>query len=161
MNHTIDIFVCPKCKGNLASTRDKIECISCGQNYTKHGPIHSFVNDEFYWGEIPRQVMQKLLSKSKIQGVDLALSKIIKNQYPELYTYILNEKRVTPFITLLDLEDNNKAIDIGSGYGTVSLVLSKYFTKVYAIEPVKERAEFIQLISNERKKTNRKKGKSG
>ena len=154
MNHTIDTIVCPKCKGELVTIENKINCLSCGQSYTKHGPIPSFVNDGLYWGEISKEIMQELLSASKIEGVYFALNKIIRNEYPDLYYYILDEKRVIPFITLLDLKNNCNAIDIGSGYGTVSLFLSKYFTKVYAVEPVKERAEFIQLISNERKRTN-------
>jgi len=153
MDHNVE-FICPNCKGNLVKTGNLLKCIACEATFSNNDGFYSFVDKQLYWGEVPRDVMQKLLLISKERGVEHGLNAIVKNEYSELYNYILNKKRITPFIPLLNLDNNGTVLDIGSGYGTASLVLSEYFKKVYAVEAVKERAEFISLISAERNKNN-------
>lgn len=147
-------FVCPSCKGQLRNIDCNIECLKCGHIYKKNNDIFNFIENNFYWGEIPKTIMEEVLSQAKKSGVVHAVESLIKKDYPELYSYILNGKRITPFIPLLNIDQQGTAVDLGSGYGTAAIVLSRFYGKVYAVEAVKERAEFINLIAFEKKVDN-------
>lgn len=154
MHQIAEILVCPNCKGQISEIEDTVRCQICGSAYEKNNGVYRFNDEEFYWGEIPKKKMQDLLSLLKERGFHYALETVIKSEYPELINSILDERRIIPFIPLLNLNNKEIAVDIGSGYGIASMVLSRFFNKVYSVEAVKERAEFINLISKERNREN-------
>jgi len=134
-------FCCPKCKQLLVNKTGGYICKKCDCFYPLHNGYVNFIGDsEFYAGEVPQHEMQKLIQEIDLLGYDEGLFSFL-NRHPNLRDYITDFKR-TDWLSHCLSKNNLRCLDIGSGLGNISNLLSRNYHEVYSLEAVKERIEF-------------------
>jgi ubiquinone/menaquinone biosynthesis C-methylase UbiE len=98
-------------------------------------------NDHYYWGEIPYDVMTKVLSLSRKQGWKAAVHDVVLKRYPDLQSMILGEDRVD-WLNWIK-QENMLILDVGSGWGQTSFLMTRNKSNyVVSLEQIRERALF-------------------
>lgn len=116
-------------------------CNNCSIHYSTSGGYVDFLgNNDFYAGEATQADMRSLIQDIDSLGYDEALDRLYK-KYPYLANYI-NDIRRGDWICHCIGKNTLCALDIGSGLGNLSEMLSYTFQQVYALEAVRERVEF-------------------
>lgn len=141
---------CSKCKSELI-LENKF-CSTCktpfsySKNYIDLEPSNSF-----YWGEIEKKDMESLIELSKQKGYKKACFDFFKTyKRKSLFTYILSRKDRISFLNFVySKKHKGRALDLGSGFGTIPQALSELFDEVYSIENIKERVEFQSIIKSQ------------
>jgi SAM-dependent methyltransferase len=141
---------CQKCKNELDSQKNR--CNSCNttfafnENYIDYEPANNF-----YWGEIEKTDMESLIKLSKNEGYKKACFKFFKTyKRKSLFTYILSKKDRISFLNFVySKKHSGRALDLGSGFGTIPQGMSELFDEVYSIENIKERVEFQSIIKSQ------------
>ena len=146
-------FLCPKCKQTLVMKSKGYSCHNCECFYPLHDGYVDFIGDvEFYAGEVSQNESQKLINEIDSRGFDEGLSGFLK-KYPDLRNYITDFKR-TDWLSHCLGKNNLRCLDIGSGLGNISHLLSYNYQKVYSLEAVKERIEFQKRRYKNSNRTN-------
>lgn len=146
-------LVCPKCRVNLTFLESKLECPRCGRKYPQKGDIPSFIEDEQYWGEIPQERMNAIIEKAEQEGWKEAVREYIYPHDAKLSDYVTDETR-TDFRFLLPISRESVVLDIGSGWGALSVALARVSGLVVSLESVYERIRFIEIRKNQEKLNN-------
>ena len=134
-------FCCPKCKHALVKQTNGYSCQDCKCLYSiSKGYVDFLGNLEFYAGEVSQSEMQTLIKEIDALGYEEALHRFLK-QNPSLADYITDFRRTDWLCHCLG-KNNLRCLDIGSGLGNISHLLSYNFQEVYSLEAVKERIEF-------------------
>lgn len=141
-------FKCPACSNELSQTESSYYCIICDKEWVNKNNIPNFIGDDFYWGEIPQAEMQEVNRIAIQKGWKASLEMLVMPKYPRIYEYITNASRAD-WRFLLPIDSSAVALDVGSGWGSISFLLSKACSQVYSVECVKERIEFQQIRSSQ------------
>jgi ubiquinone/menaquinone biosynthesis C-methylase UbiE len=138
-------FCCPKCKGIVELKSSSYDCSNCKKSYLIHDRYADFLDGQvsFYLGEVPEVNMRKLLQDIASMGFAEGLRRLYL-KHPYLREYIGSEKRGDWICHCFGSRNNNnrRSLDIGSGLGNLSEMLSHYYDEVYSLEAVPERIEF-------------------
>lgn len=137
-------FVCPYCSLPLTTDEQRLSCTACRQVWPVLEDIPQFVQDFPYWGEMPKESLVRLLDLCKKVSYRDALMQHSDPAVRRAATMLLNLDRAN-WHFLVDLPAESTILDIGAGCGTISQALAKRFYKVFAVEPVKERTQFMKL----------------
>jgi 2-polyprenyl-3-methyl-5-hydroxy-6-metoxy-1,4-benzoquinol methylase len=135
---------CPLCHNQLAAVEESLLCTACEKSWLLEGEIPVFVDGDFYWGEIPQDTMRNVNKAAVSQGWKRAVDLIIRPSYPKIYDYIVNASRID-WRYQLPIESSWVALDVGSGWGSLSFLLAKICKRVYSVECVKERLDFQSI----------------
>ena len=100
--------------------------------------------NKFYWSEFSGAEMGNLVSISKEKGWRFALENIIKPRNHDIYDMFFDDSRAD-WQFLLPLNKRSVVLDAGAGWGALSFSLSKTCGKVYALDAVPEKVEFMQI----------------
>lgn len=146
-------YKCPKCFNDLEFSGDKLYCQKCSKDWSQGNGFPDFIEEEFYWGEIPQKLMQEICDYAKKHDWNNALEKKLLPDYPKIYKYVTESNRADWKI-LLPLNKDSVVLDIGAGWGTISSFLSDYVKEVHALEGIKERVEFINIRKSQEGKGN-------
>ncbi len=138
-------LACPRCQAPLVQKGETYLCTFCGPQGTLRDGIPSFASPDFYWGEIPRDEMQQILEKVRRRGWRRAVHEDLAREYPDRYRYLFSPLRADWFYTGC-VTGRGRALDLGAGWGGLSLLLSRLFDQVVAVEGVWERARFASLL---------------
>lgn len=142
------IIVCPKCSSDLISINEFVACKNCGTKWPLNESVPNFVNNSYYWGEIPVEEMSSIIEAARTRGWKESVKELVNNNYPVLYKYIINENRAD-FIYVTELDEESVVLDLGSGWGAISCQLAKHFNKIFSIESVTERIEFQKIRASQ------------
>jgi SAM-dependent methyltransferase len=137
-------FSCPRCKTSLNPGINFYDCGSCNKSYLVHDRYADFLDRQvnFYLGEVPEANMKRLVQDIDSIGFAEALRRLYAD-YPHLREYIGSERRGDWICHCFNNRSNNRrCLDIGSGLGNLSEMLSHYYDEVYSLEAVRERIEF-------------------
>ncbi|RMF97827.1 MAG: class I SAM-dependent methyltransferase, partial [Candidatus Schekmanbacteria bacterium] len=137
-------YRCIKCSEAVKFLNGRFFCPSCQKDWGSNGRYPDFIDDDFYWGEIPRDYMKEVCEYAKKNGWIEALEKKIRKVNPNIYRYVMSCNRAD-WRVLLNLDENSVVLDLGAGWGTISSILSDFVGKVYALESIKERVDFIDI----------------
>lgn len=137
-------FACPKCGAILPDSDTELECKSCNSSWPIVDEIPRFFNDEYYWGEIPRSLMQQINNESLSGNWQTVVKDLIETTYPDIYKYVIDQGRAD-FSYLAEIDGDKVILDIGSGWGTISCLLAERAKSVLSIEGVRERIEFTKI----------------
>ncbi len=132
-------LVCPECHTPLAP---ELLCPACGDvvgTYVEGMPC--FSSPDRYWGEIPREEMERLNHSAQASGWRSAVEDLIRSE--TLRQYILSPVRAD-FQYLWDLPSDAVVLDLGAGLGAVTCALAGRCEKVVAVEGICSRARFLQ-----------------
>jgi ubiquinone/menaquinone biosynthesis C-methylase UbiE len=144
-------LICPKCKGNFQIKETKLLCNQCHIEGTFDNNIYDFLGDNaYYWSEITSAETEDFLHTAKLEGWRTALSSL-NSTHPELGQYISSEGRADWLFHCVDFSRAGSCLDIGSGWGTITFTLSKFFHEVWSLEAVKPRIEFQKIRQQQEK----------
>ncbi len=134
---------CLKCDTELDVIRERCVCPQCGAEWPVSGGIPRFFQaPTYYWGEIGRNEARELLEAARKDSWVEA----VRARFPEeddMTSNILDLRRAS-WAPMLGLDEQSVVLDIGSGYGAITHLLSRSVGEVYSIEAIPERIEFTQ-----------------
>jgi ubiquinone/menaquinone biosynthesis C-methylase UbiE len=140
------VLVCPSCNGRLTGGDHSLTCCDCRQSWKiSHKGIPSFASRDFYWNQIPREDMTRFLLVAREKGYRHALEATLlpkTNDY--VFRYALDESR-SDFKFLLPLSSESRVLDIGCGWGAVTVGLARRVGEVWGVDSTLETLEFVKL----------------
>jgi len=126
-------------------------------NYTNVKQIdditYSFLNDDgIKLFDVTNDEFLKFKEKLKSQNWMEVAFDMYHEAYPWLYKIITDSNR-SDFLFLLDIKKDDLALDLGAGWGQVSIPLSR-FCDVVALEGNLEKIQIIKEIANQENRNN-------
>ncbi|MEI6155444.1 MAG: class I SAM-dependent methyltransferase, partial [Deltaproteobacteria bacterium] len=107
--------------------------------------IYSFASSGFYWNQIPLDEMRELLASARKSGWENGLRKHLKTQVDDyLFNYAVDERRADWF-PLCSLNRESTIVDVGAGWGAVSMGLARLGHHLLSIDSNIETLEFITI----------------
>lgn len=146
-------LACPRCAGKLCEAESRLTCASCGESWPIIDGVPRFTADSYYWGEIPLEVMRAINQRTRTEGWQKPVEELLYKDYPDIYDYVTNSRRAD-FCYYLPLNSDRVALDIGSGWGTISCLLAAHYGVVLSVESVSERIEFIRMRAEQERLAN-------
>ena len=135
------LLKCLKCGAPLQVIQERCVCPQCQSEWPIAGGIPRFFQaPDYYWGEVGRHEAQDLLAAAR-EG---SWVHAIRARFPEghgMAIGLLDLQRAS-WATMLGLDAQSVALDVGSGYGAITHSLSRLVREVYSIEAIPERIEF-------------------
>jgi len=141
-------LACPDCKTLLARSASVATCSDCGRTFPSESGVACFNRDKALHGEFTREEMSELLEFVREQGWKSAVENYIRPRRPDVVQLLRDERR-SNFRSLLGLNGSERVLDIGCGFGGISLQLSKRVAQVVAIDNTYERVSFLDLVAAE------------
>jgi len=148
LNSTAFTLVCPDCGTELLQRPEGFSCPACGRAWPTREGVAGFADGDRYWGEDPRPELRGMLEDIGRKGWDEAVHRELAGRDRDAYRRIFDPRRADWFY-LCDVARRRVALDLGAGWGGVSLRLAKLFDHVIAVEPVWERARFAAALFRE------------
>ncbi len=145
--HEQKIFSCPECHLNLTLKGKEYLCSSCQRVYPIVDNIPIFSEIDNYYGEIKKTSMSVLLEDSKTIGYAKALEKYIND--PFVYKYVIDETRAK-WIEIIPHDENSRFLDVGCGWGTNTIPISKEVKEVVALDATYERVKFVEIRAHQK-----------
>lgn len=137
-------LVCPECKTALATAGDRLACPGCAARYPLREGIPSFARRDFYWNEIPRPDMERVLHAAQTDGWQTALFDVLNPAGSEVHATVGDERRAD-WRHLLPLSGESRALDLGCGWGAAALALAETCGQVVAMDATWERIHFLDI----------------
>jgi SAM-dependent methyltransferase len=137
---------CPACHMPLQAAGDEFRCATHGV-LARRSPdgIFEFDRGEHYWGEVDRETMQRIDAAARRTSWREAIALHLAPQHPDLVEYVQHPAR-GDWNLLLPLDrERTVAVDVGAGWGANSFALLPHVRRVYAVEKIGERIEFLAL----------------
>lgn len=135
-------LVCPQCFHPLVR-EEILSCTGCRRSWSDVGGIPCFSAGGDYRGEVPKGEMIQTNELARKVGWRKAIDEKVKALYPQVYDAILDEAQAD-FRFILPLQPQSKVLEIGAGFGAISFALQPHCGWVTAVDPIAERARFIE-----------------
>lgn len=142
-----ELFCCYECGENLQIFDDCWKCLSCKEVWTVDEDGVVLMNENDYFFGADQKSINRLLDEIRTMNLEQLLDSVdqLEKKYSDFeYDYCLNPRRAD--WTLLGDFHNKVILDVGCGYGTISMQLSKRAKKVIAIDGTLERIKFLSII---------------
>ena len=136
-------YHCPACKQLIELNDDVYVCAACASSWQVRNNVPVFTKDEYYYGEVPRPDMQRILDDAEHLSWNELQQHIFADR-PWFNRYVFDESRAD-WRFLLPITTNSRILDLGCGWGTIAIPLSRMSKEVHAIDPVYERARFVDI----------------
>ena len=143
-------FVCPKCKGSLKCDGRALGCTVCERSYPLHDELPCFSRTDHDFGEFTRTEMDRLLAYMVASGWRTAIDRYVTPKRSFVRDLILDERR-SNFTSLFELTGAEKVLDLGCGFGGISLQLSRVVEEVVSIDASYHRAAFLNIARRQEK----------
>lgn len=148
------MYFCHKCDRYLEETSHFYHCRDCGIRYQVTNGIINFSSEDNYWNQISRSQMSKIISYAKDNGTERALFDLFKQWTSEYhYNYSSNFSRAD-WHFIMDSNSESVVLDIGPGWGAVTIPLAMNYNRVIAADVNRYTLEFLGLRKNEFKLNN-------
>jgi len=144
-NSLDNVLACPFCKGRIERSGLSYDCPTCGKSYLEDDGILSLASKSTTLGEFSNEVMRKFLRAAEELGWRKALETHIKPRNPAVLDLILDKRR-SSFLQLLKPGGGDVAVDIGCGYGGISIQLAQHYRHVFSLDSGLERLGFLNII---------------
>lgn len=137
------LLACPQCNAALHQAGSELRCAECAMSWPILNDIPTFIDSFPYWGEIPQQEMAAVNAAARNGNWKQAVLDSTERSVQTASEMILNVDRAN-WHYFLEGASGGRVLDLGAGMGTNSHALSSHFDEVVAVEPVRERVEFMQ-----------------
>ena len=137
-------LVCPTCKIKLTTMPEWLLCPDCNQRFPLRQNIPSFAKSDFYWNEISRSDMQKVVEAAQFQGWQTAVYDVLNPTGSEVHATVGDERRAD-WKYLLPLSGHSRVLDLGCGWGAAAIALSEICGQVVAMDATWERVQFLDI----------------
>jgi ubiquinone/menaquinone biosynthesis C-methylase UbiE len=139
------VIRCPDCAVRLDLSAPQTICPQCANRYSlRHGILDLLPGSDFYWGEVGREKMLEINRMAASMGWFTAIQDQLQDR-PNLVTYICSPARLGWLFHCYDQDANKVCLDLGSGWGTLTFGLSRFYRTVYSVDGVLERLRFQSL----------------
>ncbi len=142
----MSLYHCPECLAELVSASADLRCPACAAHYPVVDGLPLLCRQsDFYYGEVSRDVMDRLLARAREADWHRALLEHADAvDGMDFYDYASSDTR-SGFKFLLDRFENGTVLDYGCGPGTITTSLARNFAHVFATDLTYERAQFTRL----------------
>ena len=137
------LFQCPTCAGPLTKEEGGYACATCDKTWPVKEGIPRFLDRPIYWGELDESEMDQLVENAENHGWRNAVE-YIREKSPVLHQYIADGGRAR-WRLALDTDENTRVLDLGSGYGSLSVPMAKATGQVVSVDSVPQRAKFLKI----------------
>ncbi len=135
------MFNCVKCRHPIKVIEEQNNCVKCGQDLRKEGEIYLHSKSNHYYSDLDEDTMKFLVENSRKNGWRKTINEFFENK-PFLLRIIADETRAD-WHYLMPLDKNSMALDIGAGWGTITLPLARNIGHVVALDGTLDRLEFL------------------
>jgi SAM-dependent methyltransferase len=136
-------FRCPRCQHDLRPTDHSVDCLGCNSSWPIADGIPRF-DAAAHFGEAAPEKMTALTQSAAAGHWEEATRRHFGADAESLYRYIVDLNRAS-WISLLPIPASATVLDIGAGLGAITHALALTYRHVIAVEPVRERLEFIRV----------------
>ena len=144
-------YACPECKKDIERIKTGYVCNDCHQTYPLLDGIPTFSDLSTYYGEIKKSNMTTLLQDAEKSGYKMALRDHFKD--PFVYKYTVDESRAK-WIEIIPHNKETHFLDVGCGWGTNSVPISRKVKVLHALDATIERVKFVQIRATQEKINN-------
>lgn len=141
-------LVCPTCHSSLDLVSAVARCPECAAEYPIEQKVLCTDRSDVFLGEFGTVRMRDFIRSARVMGWQKAVEEMSLSD-PAVRTLLLSPDRAN-FIKILGIKEKCSILDLGAGMGAVSLQLSRYFDRVFAVDQTFERLAFLQVISEQR-----------
>jgi SAM-dependent methyltransferase len=107
--------------------------------------IKDFSDKDFYWGIISKEEMNSFNDLARMVGYEKAKSNF---SFSGRFDYAENYRRAD-FHFLLPTKNDAEILDVGSGFGNITIPLSKFYSKITAVDASLPLLEFSKIRADE------------
>lgn len=136
-------FECPACGGTVQETGSVYNCVGCEKNYPIIDGVPRFLDRSIYWGELDETEMNNLVDTAARTSWREAIEYLYQPN-PGLHQYIADGGRAR-WRLVMDIDENSRVLDLGAGYGSLSIPMAKVAGQVVAVDSVPQRNKFLQI----------------
>ncbi|MCK4352502.1 class I SAM-dependent methyltransferase [candidate division WOR-3 bacterium] len=149
-------FICPNCHSHLHRVKAHFVCDKCFTKWPINEDIPNFCthykeSKSLYL--MDKENQNELLNIAKKEGWQSALKKIYASSCDFLYDYAYGEGRLD-WHYLLPISTDTKVLDIGCGWGSISLSLSNLCKFVVSADVVDVTLKFLNIRKEQERITN-------
>lgn len=146
-------LVCPGCGTPLQESDAKLHCLRCQESWPIIDGVPNFIEDFPYWGEIRVEQMREVNRAAQAGPWKAALLDSPDPLVQRAAGMMLNLDRANWHL-LANLSPESRVLDLGAGMGATSHALALHYREVVALEPVRERVEFMRQRFTQEKLSN-------
>lgn len=122
----------------------ELHCSGCQRSWSVIGGVPHFTSGSAEGCETPLETLRQINELSQRIGWRKAVSEKIKGEDSALSHEMTDEARAD-FRFVLPMTSRSKVLEIGAGFGAVSFGLQPHCGWIAAVEPVAERARFMEI----------------
>jgi SAM-dependent methyltransferase len=142
------ILACPKCGGNLEVSASKWTCTNCRKDWVidEDGVVHLKELDYFFGAN--RKRFGNLLAeirKMTLEELRLNVGRLEEEYEDFSYSYCLDSTRAD--WTVLGNFHRKIIVDLGCGFGSISLPLARIAKVVLSVDATLDRLSFLSIVS--------------
>ncbi len=146
-------YSCPICKTPLKVNGANFSCSACQRKWETYEGILDFSDHDFYWNQVPKEDMKQIIKEALNGGWQNAITQFFGNQRKYLQNYIIDESRAD-WHFYIPLGCEAKVLDIGAGWGAVSIALARNYKIVFAADSTLENLEFLNIRAQQENSKN-------
>lgn len=141
------LFRCVICGSPVGTPEEQLQCIECKKVYDQNAGVYRFSQSNHYYSDLDRERMRVINEKCESDGWRNTVKKYFSDN-PFLFKIITDETRAD-WQYLLPLNSESIALDIGAGWGTISIPLARNIKHVVALDGTVDRLEFLSIRANQ------------
>lgn len=139
---------CPACFRNLIFSRGSYICPHCSHTYLIKAGIPIFSNNTQYLGEVEKSELEFINERLEKQPLD-TIVRTLEKDTRELISFLLGADRAHG-LDVLKIRSDDYVLDLGAGYGGLSLAIADTGAHVDSVEWVMEKLVFLRSLARQR-----------
>lgn len=140
---------CPSCGSGLLIT-GVIRCEKCIRDWDFKDGIPCFSDPSgAYKPELSAEEMDSLILHAIKNGCESALKTHLKENHPSIYRYVSGRNR-SDWRFLLSNLDGENCLDLGCGWGNISVSLSTTFKNVYSVDSDLRKLKLLKICAEKK-----------
>jgi len=148
---SLTCYICPECNSALPihDNGGYFRCERCGAAWPLVDSVPVFTRNPTYWKSAPRELLSSLLDSASNSGWRTAITHYAESEgtgYTE--KYMIDEGRGDWFLFVAS-KARPDVLDIGAGYGAISIALSKWSNMVVSTDLNLESSRLLRLRARE------------